>query len=88
MSILKHRGTINYDIEVWCHKCDEKHSKADTEFRPRFGWKCPWCGNKCRGKARYNKEQKDKIHPYVAHSTPVYMTTEIKQFVKEKARLV
>lgn len=82
MSILKHTGPINYDIEVWCHNCSEKHLKTACEFRVRYGWKCPWCGNKCRGKARYNKEAKDKIHPYITNRTPRYVTTELKELVK------
>ena len=85
---MSKRGPINYDIEVWCHKCSEKHQRSDCEFRPKFGWKCPDCGNKCRSKPKYNKENKDKLHPYIPHKTHVYMTTELKQFAKERKGLV
>jgi hypothetical protein len=64
---MSKRGPINYDIEVWCHKCGEKHSKTDCEFRPRFGWKCPWCGNKCRSKP-INTSNKSYIPSKTKHN--------------------
>ncbi len=78
MQLLKRKGPIDYDLEVWCKQCSEPHLRSECEFRPRFGWKCPECGNKCRDKAKNVKR-----YPYI----PRKNTTIKTDIAKERERL-
>ena len=74
---------VNYDIEVYCHRCGVRHLKEDCKLIPRFGWQCPFCGNKCRSQARYIKVNRMRTHPYIPSKTPKTMRTEIIQLAQE-----
>ena len=76
---------VDYNTYVWCRHCGEKRLIIKCKFVVNYGYKCPECGWKCRSKARYTINR--ELHPYIPHSTHVYMTTELKQLAKEKARV-
>jgi hypothetical protein len=72
---------VDYDLEVYCHKCGVRHLKEDCKLIQRFGWQCPFCGNKCRSQARYIKANRMKTHPYIPRNNPT-IKTEIRALAK------
>ena len=43
---------VNYDFEVFCSGCEEKHLRENVKLVYGYGYKCPTCGIKCRTKAK------------------------------------
>ena len=43
---------VDYDKEVFCSGCEEKHLKENVQLVYGYGYKCPKCGIKCRTKAK------------------------------------
>jgi hypothetical protein len=78
MQLLKNPGPIDYDLEVWCKRCSKPYLRVECEFRERYGWKCPACGNKCRDK------KKHKNPPYVPYKRSVNIKTWVKRYAKAR----
>lgn len=79
---------LDYNIQVFCSHCGEPRYKTDCKFIPNWGFKCPFCGCKCRNKAVVTKQRYQKLHPYVKQTgKPHQYVKEIKEFAKTE-RLV
>ena len=80
--------SVNYEKQVWCTHCGDKHEKTECKFIPNWGFKCPYCGCKCRVKPKWSWKNYIKKHPYVPSRSKQTMVTEIREIAKETKRLV
>ena len=78
------RGRVDYNQELYCSHCEDKFPIEDCKLIPKYGYRCPECGRKCRKKAHYNYKMRQILHPYIptGHKGE-YIVTEIKKIAQE-----
>ena len=82
------KGRVDYLVEGWCTHCGDKHKYAGCKFLAGY-YRCPDCGRQLRMKPKYNKENRQRTHPYIPKGNYQCFLNDIKKEREEaKARLV